>query len=321
MPDIIKSSVAYLALKAANKHYGKAPAALPAAELSQVQSLAQYQSELEGRVLRSMEAREAMVPQASLDAAMAEIRSRYAEDGDFIEDLARNGLDTVGFSLALERELKVDAILEKVATHAEKVSDVDVELYYLYHPDQFRRPETRLARHILITINETISDNTRVMAQQRINAIAARLENGHEKASTLYNETSHARSPLLNPLPFTGEEANERLREFHVNELNRFEEQALKHSECPTALEGGKLGDLPRGKLFSELDQALFELEAGQVSGVLESELGFHILRCDAITEACVLPQDQASTHIRKLLEQKRKREFQKAWIKQLQAG
>ena len=57
------------------------------------------------------------------------------------------------------------------------------------------------------------------------------------------------------------------------------------------------------------------------MSGVLESELGFHILRCDAITEACVLPQDQASTHIRKLLEQKRKREFQKAWIKQLQAG
>ena len=116
-------------------------------------------------------------------------------------------------------------------------------------PEQFRRPETRLARHILITINDTIAENTRSAAGKRINAIQARL----------------------------------------AKEPQRFEEQALKHSECPTALDGGKLGDLPRGKLFPELDKALFELKAGEVSGVLESELGFHVLRCDTITEAGVL--------------------------------
>jgi hypothetical protein len=51
---------------------------------------------------------------------------------------------------------------------------------------------------------------------------------------------------------------------------------------------------------------------------VLESELGFHILRCDAITAASVLSLAQARPHIRRLLEQKRKRVCQQAWVRQL---
>src|SRR5512145_694282 len=276
MPQVIESGVAYLALKAAQKLYGKAPAALQPGESERVQSMAQKQHELETRVLATPEARDAMVPPPTLQAALQEIRGRYPNEDDFASDLAQNGLDEAGFAAALEREMKVEAILEKVGTRAESVSDTDIDLYYQYHPEQFRRPETRLARHILITINETIPENTREAARKRMDEIAARL----------------------------------------AKEPQRFEEQALKHSECPTALEGGKLGDLPRGKLFPELDKALFELKAGEVSGVLESELGFHVLRCDAITEASVLGFTQAKSHIRKLLEQKRKRAVQQAWVK-----
>ena len=276
--DVLGSGVAYLALKAAHKLYGKAPSILKPAELIRVQKMAQQQHKLEACVLVTTEARDAMVPPSSLDAAMQEIRGRYQTEEVFIEVLGRNGLDEASFATAMERELKVEAILEKVATRAVKVSDMDVGLYYHYHPDQFRRPEMRQARHILITINETIVENTRKAARQRIDSIAARL----------------------------------------AKEPQRFEEQALKHSECPTALQGGVLGTLPRGKLFPELDKALFELKSGKVSGVLESELGFHVLRCDVINEAGVLNLDQARPHIRKLMEQKRKRVCQQAWVKQL---
>ena len=278
MQQHIEPGVAYLALKAAQKLYSKAPAALQPEEFERVQNMARQQHKLEASVLVSPEARDAMVPPSTLEIAMQEIRGRYTGEEEFISDLARNGLDETSFALALERELKVEAILEKVGTQAAKITDMDVELYYQYHPDQFRRPETRLVRHILITINETIAENTRTEAGKRIGAIASRL----------------AKDP------------------------QRFEEQALKHSECPTALEGGKLGDLPRGKLYAELDKVLFELKSGEVSGVLESELGFHLLRCDAITSAGVLSLDQAKPHIRKLMEQKRKRVCQQVWIKSL---
>lgn len=280
MPEITDAGVAYLALKAAHKLYGKAPSVLPAEQMTNVQSLAQHQHDLQSRVLVANEARDAVVPQASLEAALAEIMGRYAAEEEFFDDLARNGLNRDSFAAAMERELKVEAILAKVGTQAEKVSEVDIELYYHYHPDQFRRPETRAARHILLTINAAFAENTRTVACERITSIAVRL----------------------------------------AKEPGRFAEQAMKHSECPTALQGGELGDLPRGKLFPELDNALFSLKAGEVSGVLESELGFHILRCDAITDASVLSREQASPHIRKLLEQRRKHLFQKMWIQQLPA-
>jgi nitrogen fixation protein NifM len=280
MTQLLESGVAYLALKAAQKNYGKSTAALSGLELERVRGMAQRQHQLEASVLASDEASSTMVPPVTLQAALDEIRGRYPTAEEFIDDLALNGLDEAGFAAAMESELRVEAVLEKVATRAVKVSDVDIELYYHYHPDQFRRPETRQVRHILITINETIADNTRMVAQQRISSIAARLS----------------------------------------KEPQRFEEQALKHSECPTALQGGALGDLPRGKLFPALEAALFEMKAGEVSGVLETELGFHVLRCDAITVADVLSMEQASPHIRKMLELKRKRVCQQAWVKQLQA-
>ncbi|MDD4930271.1 MAG: nitrogen fixation protein NifM [Gallionella sp.] len=279
MPELNDGSIAYLALKAAHKRYGKSPSVLQGDELKYVQSLAQHQRGVEACVLAAIEARDVVVPEASLAALMSEIRGRYPGYDEFTDDLARNGMDEAAFKTAVERELKVSAILEKVATRAVKVSEVDIELYYLYHAEQFRRPETRLARHILLTINKDYAENTREAAEARILEIAGRL----------------------------------------VKDPSCFEEQALKYSECPTALQGGELGDLPHGKLYPELDEVLFKLPANGISAVVESPLGFHILRCDAITEAAVLSREQASPRIRALLEQKRRRACQRAWVKQLQ--
>ncbi len=278
MPEPTRAGVAYLELKAAQNLFGKPPAALQADERARVQRVAASQYGLEARVLAAPEARDATVPPASLAAAMDEIRKRYADEADFHADLLHNGLDEAGFMDALERELRVEAVLEKVGTRAARVSDIDVELYYQYHPDQFRRPETRRARHILVTVNDDLPDNTRMAARSRIEAIAARV----------------ARDP------------------------QRFEEQAMKHSECPTALQGGLLGEVPRGQLYPELDAALFAMQAGEVSTILESPMGLHLLRCDAVTPAAVLALKDARGPIRALLEQRRKRVCQQAWVKQL---
>lgn len=276
-----EQTVAYLELKAAQKLFGKAPTALEAEQREHVRRMAARQFGLEARVLAAPEARDAMVPPASLSAAMEEIRRRYADEAGFHADLQHNGLDEAGFLEALERELMVEAIVEKVGTRAARVSDIDVELYYHYHPDQFRRPETRRARHILVTVNDDLPDNTRPVAQTRIEAIADRL----------------ARDPT------------------------RFEEQAMKHSECPTALQGGLLGEVPRGQLYPGLDAALFGMREGETSAILESPMGLHLLRCDGISPAAVLTLKEARSPIRTLLEQRRKRLCQGAWMKQLLNG
>ena len=69
-----------------------------------------------------------------------------------------------------------------------------------------------------------------------------------------------------------------------------FADLALRHSQCPTALEGGLVGSVPRGQLFPQLDDALFDMRAGEISAVVETEVGLHLLRCDAILPPDAIP-------------------------------
>lgn len=269
------AGVAYLVLKTAQSLYSRSPKQLEPAERKRVLNMAGRQYELEERILATAEASDVVVPEATLQAAFAEIAGRYPDELDLLNDLADNGMSRDGFIDALEREMKVDAILEKVASRAAKVSEIDVELYYHYHAEQFQRPELRRARHILVTINEEIADNTRAAAWARIDAIAQRL----------------AKDP------------------------KRFEEQALKHSECPTALQGGLLGDAKRGQLYPELDAVLFKLEPNRISEVIESSLGFHLILCEAVTPPGKVPIAQVLDAIRALLESRRKKICQKVWL------
>jgi nitrogen fixation protein NifM len=274
-------NVAYLVLKTAHSLYGKNPSALETEELRKVERMAARQFDLEARILASVEARDVVVPQATLEAALEEVRSRYPDRDAFREDLAGNGLSVGDYEQSLVRELRVEAVLDKVGSRAAQVSDIDVELYYHYHPEQFRRPETRRARHILVTINEDMADNTATAARERIEAIAQRL----------------AKDP------------------------KRFEEQAMKHSECPTALNGGLLGDVKRAQLYPELDSVLFDMEPMQISPVLESPVGLHLLRCDAVMPERLLPLADVREQVREKLFDNRKRVCQNAWLKRAQAA
>jgi nitrogen fixation protein NifM len=266
---------AYLTLKLARELYGKAPGGLAAEERQRVDAVALRQRQIETRVLSTPEAAAVVLPASALAQSLAQVRGRYESEDAFLADLADNGLSEAELRQALERDLLVDAVLEGVASRSPAVSDADVEIFYLMHQERFRQPEVRTLRHILVTINDDVPGSGRDEAHDRIDAIRERL--------------------LKSP--------------------ERFEEQALKHSECPTALNGGLLGEVPRGKLFPELEPAVFSLAVGELSQVLESNLGYHLVRCDGIQAAGVVPLAAISEKLRRHLEDSRRSKAQKAWI------
>jgi peptidyl-prolyl cis-trans isomerase C len=79
------------------------------------------------------------------------------------------------------------------------------------------------------------------------------------------------------------------------------------------------LGEVKHGQLYAELESELFELEPMQLSGVVESPLGLHLLRCDKRTPARKLTLGEVQGAIRELLFNRRKRICQNAWLKQIQ--
>ncbi|MBK7423757.1 MAG: nitrogen fixation protein NifM [Propionivibrio sp.] len=141
----------YLELKLAWELFAKAPETLSEAERSRLFKVASRQNNIEQHILASGEAANVVVPAATLANRLEEIRKRYPSADEFIQDLERIGLGETELEEAVERDLRVEAVLEKVAAEASPVSVVDAEIYYRLHPESFERPQSRRLRHILIT--------------------------------------------------------------------------------------------------------------------------------------------------------------------------
>ncbi|VAX12375.1 hypothetical protein MNBD_GAMMA24-1241 [hydrothermal vent metagenome] len=269
---------AYHLLRSALAKFSKTPAELTADQIEVVRGQADATFELETRALSSPEARDIIISEQRLDEALQGISSRYESRQAFLSDLEKNDLDETILRTALYRELLFDAVLVCVGAQSVEVSDLDILLFYEAHRDRFARPEMRVASHILVTINPEFPDNTRAKAEQTMAQIQKRLR--------------------ANP--------------------TRFAELARKHSECPSALEGGKLGRLPEGQLYPELDQALFKLPQGGVSDIVETELGLHVLYCEKIHPAKTVPLSEARAKIREIMQQRQRRRSQKVWLDEL---
>jgi len=101
----------------------------------------------------------------------------------------------------------------------------------------------------------------------------------------------------------------------------RFGALARRHSECPTALEDGSLGEVRRGQLYPELDALLFRLAEGEAGGPVESELGLHLLYRERIHGARILPFSKARDRIRCLLLERQRHKCQRAWLAELRGN
>lgn len=97
--------------------------------------------------------------------------------------------------------------------------------------------------------------------------------------------------------------------------IDNFAQLALKHSECPSAVEGGELGWCEQGKLFNELESVLQWLPKGVVSAPIQTEVGYHLLLCHEEKPAQVATFEQALPSIKELHCKRAKSYLQKAWI------
>lgn len=271
----------YLRLRTALECFQKPWGDLDEAQRETVRTRAQRARAIGARVLASPQAFGVHVPEETLAHALAEIRGRYPDAAAFLRDLQAQGFDESALRRALARDLRLEAVLDRVAHRAAPVTEVEVELFYYLHLHRFKRPETRGVRQILVTVNPDYPENTPEAAHRRLAQMARALRRGEA----------------------------------------RFEDLAARHSECPSALQGGLLGRVPRGTLFPELDRALFAMEPGTISSVLETEVGLHLLRCEAVIPAGTVPLDQVRERIRTQLEKRRRKACQRAWLETLMAS
>lgn len=97
-----------------------------------------------------------------------------------------------------------------------------------------------------------------------------------------------------------------------VQDGKDFAEVAKTVSDDSSAGDGGDLGWFGRGRMVAEFEEAAFSLEAGQVSDVIETQFGYHIIK--------VLEKDAARTLEESDLESKRSQAFEE-WLQNLRTS
>ena len=121
-----------------------------------------------------------------------------------------------------------------------------------------------------------------------------------------------ARHILVKLVPDAPEKEQEEKRE-QLNKLltkikagSSFEELAKKHSEDGTAAEGGDLGWFKPGEMVPAFEAAAFNLEAGQVSDIVQSPFGLHLIKVEERKEKITKSLDESREEITVILKERR---------------
>lgn len=148
-----------------------------------------------------------------------------------------------------------------------KIDEKEVKQYYSSHQAEFGEPEQRRAAHILIATPAKASDAVKQKARA--------------KAEKILQEVKR------NP--------------------SKFAELAKKYSEDPgSASHGGDLGYFGPGMMVKPFEDATYKLKPGEISGLVQSDFGFHIIKLLAIKPGKIPPLDKVRNSIvQKLKKQK----------------
>ena len=178
---------------------------------------------------------------------------------------------TYANSIPEKRKVKYAVIDTTKLEAGVQVTQSDLQSYYDQHRDQYRVPEQVKVSHILIKTPLAGPDGK-----------------VDEKGVA---EAQHRAEDLLKQLKSGA----------------KFETLAEKYSEDPgSAKQGGSLGWVGRGQTVPEFEKAAFSLPKGQMSDLVKSSYGFHIIRVDDKQDAHMKSLDEVKSEIEPILKRQK---------------
>ncbi|HWJ00351.1 MAG TPA: SurA N-terminal domain-containing protein [Burkholderiales bacterium] len=159
-----------------------------------------------------------------------------------------------------------------------KVDDAKIKAFYDANPAQFQTPERIRAEYVVLSA-QAIADQEQVKPEE----VRAQWESAY--------------GPKLRAKEAAHKKAEEIAAAVRKNPAS-FAEVAKKESQDPGSKDaGGDLGFAPRGSFVKPYEDALYRLKEGQISDVVESEFGFHIIQLTGVRKQDG-KEERRSSHI-----------------------
>src|SRR5260370_32297414 len=177
-------------------------------------------------------------------------------------------------SVPEKRKVKYAVVETNKAEAGVQITQDDLRAYYDQHREQYRVPEQVKVSHIWLKMplpgaDGKVDDKAVAQAQGRADDLVKQLKGGA-----------------------------------------KFEDVAKKYSEDPgSANVGGSLGWIGKGQMAAEFEKAAFSLPKGQVSDVVKSLDGFHIVRVDDKQDPHTKSLDEVKVEIEPVLKHQKGQE------------
>ena len=112
------------------------------------------------------------------------------------------------------------------------------------------------------------------------------------------------------------EQARKVLKE--IRKGKDFAELAMEYSEDVSASDGGDVGFVVRGKMVREFEEAVFNLKPGQISDIVETEYGYHIIKVEEVITGKTLTLKDAKERVTTVLAMEKQKQGYADWMGEL---
>jgi len=231
-------------------------------------------------LIQESKTRKIAVPDADVEAQIAQIRSQFPGQQQFEQALAAQKMTLQDVRDDARNEIGVEKLVEgevgsKIAVKPEAVSD-----FYKNNQDKFQQGPRVRASHILIQVPQGADAATKAAAKTKAEGILKDLKAGKDFAAA-----------------------------------------AKENSQDPgSAVNGGDLGFFEQGQMVPPFEQAAFALKPGQMSEIVETQFGFHIIKVAEHQDSHVVPLEEAKGQIEQYLQQQNRQTETQAFVNALKA-
>ncbi|PYR79289.1 MAG: hypothetical protein DMF86_03920 [Acidobacteria bacterium] len=229
-------------------------------------------------LLQESQNRKVIVSDNEIDAKVQEFRKQFQSDDAFKQALAQRGWTTMA---ALQKDVRNDLTVSKLM-------DADAATQPVV-TDQDAR--------------DFYAKNTDKFKQP---------------------ETVHASHVLIKVDPNADSATKKKARQEIDAVLKQaragadFAKLAQQHSQDPNAAQGGDLGYFSRDRMVPAFAEAAFALKPGQISGVVQTQFGYHVIKAIDRKPARNVPFDEAGGQIKGYLAQERRQQRAEASVDEL---
>ena len=208
---------------------------------------------------QEMARRDIKVTKEDIDNAVKEIVDKVGSKEQLEQILKQNGISAGDFRKDLTQEVKMKKLAKELGNS--DVSDAEAKKYYNENIKRFKYPEKVRAAHILISVNP--QEIEEIITSNKENAGLSKEEIKKKVDAEIAAKKAKAEKVLAEV----------------KKDPSQFAKVAKENSDdTTTAVKGGELGFFSAQEMVPEFSKAAFAMKPNTVSGIVQTQFGYHII-------------------------------------------